>query len=150
MQLDERERTRCPDDRRRDGPALPRPQTGDRRIPHPPCRGGHAGRTGTTVIGGATVALSNNPSLGGASNVITALPPVVMFTTASHPALIAGKIPAQCAGSAEGRPVSGWRACRCRIVAPASAALEALAGLDPDELTPKQALEALYRLKRLR
>jgi DNA mismatch repair protein MutS len=30
-----------------------------------------------------------------------------------------------------------------------SAAVEALAGLDPDELTPKQALEALYRLKSL-
>ena len=31
-----------------------------------------------------------------------------------------------------------------------SAAMEALAALDPDELTPKQALEALYRLKALR
>ena len=30
-----------------------------------------------------------------------------------------------------------------------SAAMEALAALDPDELTPKQALEALYRLKHL-
>lgn len=30
-----------------------------------------------------------------------------------------------------------------------SAAMEALAALDPDELTPKQALEALYRLKAL-
>ena len=29
------------------------------------------------------------------------------------------------------------------------ATLEALAALDPDELTPKQALEALYRLKTL-
>ncbi|MFC3661173.1 DNA mismatch repair protein MutS [Luteimonas notoginsengisoli] len=35
------------------------------------------------------------------------------------------------------------------LFAPASAALDALAGLDPDELTPKQALEALYRLKSL-
>ncbi|NLA68744.1 MAG: DNA mismatch repair protein MutS [Gammaproteobacteria bacterium] len=35
------------------------------------------------------------------------------------------------------------------LFAPSSAALEALAGLDPDELTPKQALEALYRLKAL-
>lgn len=33
--------------------------------------------------------------------------------------------------------------------APPSAAVEALAALDPDELTPKQALEALYRLKAL-
>jgi DNA mismatch repair protein MutS len=30
-----------------------------------------------------------------------------------------------------------------------SAALEALAALEPDELTPRQALEALYRLKAL-
>jgi DNA mismatch repair protein MutS len=35
------------------------------------------------------------------------------------------------------------------LFAPASAAVEALAALDPDELTPKQALEALYRLKSL-
>jgi DNA mismatch repair protein MutS len=34
------------------------------------------------------------------------------------------------------------------LFAPASsAAQDALASLDPDELTPKQALEALYRLK---
>ncbi|HEY4583528.1 MAG TPA: DNA mismatch repair protein MutS [Lysobacter sp.] len=32
---------------------------------------------------------------------------------------------------------------------PSSAALDALAGLDPDDLTPKQALEALYRLRSL-
>ena len=35
------------------------------------------------------------------------------------------------------------------LFSPASAALEALASIDPDELTPKQALEALYRLKAL-
>ena len=35
------------------------------------------------------------------------------------------------------------------LFAPPSAAMEALAGIDPDELTPKQALEALYRLKAL-
>ncbi len=35
------------------------------------------------------------------------------------------------------------------LFAPSSAALDALAGIDPDELTPKQALEALYRLKSL-
>ncbi len=35
------------------------------------------------------------------------------------------------------------------LFAPASAALDALAALDPDDLTPKQALEALYRLKSL-
>ena len=32
---------------------------------------------------------------------------------------------------------------------PSSAALDALAGIDPDDLTPKQALEALYRLRSL-
>jgi DNA mismatch repair protein MutS len=35
------------------------------------------------------------------------------------------------------------------LFASSSAALDALAALDPDELTPKQALEALYRLKAL-
>jgi DNA mismatch repair protein MutS len=35
------------------------------------------------------------------------------------------------------------------LFTPASAALDALAAIDPDELTPKQALEALYRLKQL-
>ena len=35
------------------------------------------------------------------------------------------------------------------LFAPSAAALEALAALEPDELTPKQALEALYRLKAL-
>jgi DNA mismatch repair protein MutS len=36
------------------------------------------------------------------------------------------------------------------FAAPVSPALEALSAIDPDELTPKQALEALYRLKLLR
>jgi DNA mismatch repair protein MutS len=35
------------------------------------------------------------------------------------------------------------------LFAPNSAALDALAAIEPDELTPKQALEALYRLKSL-
>ncbi|QDQ74762.1 DNA mismatch repair protein MutS [Pseudoluteimonas lycopersici] len=35
------------------------------------------------------------------------------------------------------------------LFAPASAALDALAAIEPDELTPRQALEALYRLKAL-
>ena len=35
------------------------------------------------------------------------------------------------------------------LFAPQSAALDALAAIDPDDLTPKQALEALYRLKTL-
>ena len=35
------------------------------------------------------------------------------------------------------------------LFAPSSAAMEALAAIDPDELTPRQALEALYRVKAL-
>jgi len=35
------------------------------------------------------------------------------------------------------------------LFAPASAALDALATIEPDDLSPKQALEALYRLKAL-
>jgi DNA mismatch repair protein MutS len=35
------------------------------------------------------------------------------------------------------------------LFAPNSAATDALTAIDPDELTPKQALEALYRLKSL-
>jgi len=35
------------------------------------------------------------------------------------------------------------------LFAPSSAAMEALAAIDPDELTPRQALEALYRVKGL-
>ena len=35
------------------------------------------------------------------------------------------------------------------LFAPSSAALDALATIDPDDLTPKQALEAMYRLKAL-
>ncbi|MGB3871461.1 MAG: DNA mismatch repair protein MutS [Stenotrophomonas sp.] len=35
------------------------------------------------------------------------------------------------------------------FAAPSSAALDALQAIDPDELTPKQALEALYRMKSL-
>jgi DNA mismatch repair protein MutS len=35
------------------------------------------------------------------------------------------------------------------LFSPSSAAVDALAGIDPDELSPKEALEALYRLKQL-
>ena len=35
------------------------------------------------------------------------------------------------------------------LFAPSSAALDALAAIEPDALTPRQALEALYRLKGL-
>jgi len=47
---------------------------------------------------------------------------VVMLTTASQPALIAGRKLAQWAGSAEGRPLAGSRACKCKMAAPACAA----------------------------
>jgi DNA mismatch repair protein MutS len=36
------------------------------------------------------------------------------------------------------------------FAAPRSALAEAIEAIDPDELTPKQALEALYRLRQLR
>ena len=36
-----------------------------------------------------------------------------------------------------------------QLFEPANALEQAMASLDPDELTPKQALEALYRLKKL-
>src|SRR3954447_14744585 len=49
-------------------------------------------------------------------------PPVVMLMTASVPSSILGTKRAKTSGSGVGRPVSGWRAWRCRIAAPASAA----------------------------
>src|SRR4051812_34220253 len=49
-------------------------------------------------------------------------PPVVMLITASVPSWIVGRKRPKTSGSGVGRPVSGWRACRCRIAAPASAA----------------------------
>ena len=63
------------------------------------------------------------------SSVITADPPVVMFTMPPQPALITGKNRAQSAGSAEGCPVKGLRACRCKIAAPACAASIACAAI---------------------
>ena len=56
------------------------------------------------------------------SSVIFMPPPVVMFTTASVACLMRGRKRMNTAGSGVGRPVSGSRACRCRIEAPASAA----------------------------
>ncbi len=49
-------------------------------------------------------------------------PPVVMLMTASQRERISGRNCANTSGSGDGRPVSGSRAWRCRIVAPASAA----------------------------
>ena len=54
-----------------------------------------------------------------AASVITADPPVVMFTTASHPSAMVGRKAPQSATLADGRPSMGSRACRCRIAAPA-------------------------------
>jgi DNA mismatch repair protein MutS len=39
---------------------------------------------------------------------------------------------------------------QANLFAPPSAIEEAIAAIDPDELTPKQALEALYRLKNIK
>ena len=49
-------------------------------------------------------------------------PPVVMFSTASVDCLIVGRKRMNTAGSGVGSPVSGLRACRWMIAAPASAA----------------------------
>src|SRR5215468_1648323 len=50
------------------------------------------------------------------------LPPVVMLMMASQLCLIRGRNCMNTAGSGDGRPSLGSRACRCRIAAPASAA----------------------------
>ena len=70
-------------------------------------------------------AISGCASFGAArrsSIVMSELPPVVMFTTASQPARMRGRNCMNTSGSAVGRPLSGSRACRCRIAAPAAAA----------------------------
>src|SRR5215203_7314817 len=56
------------------------------------------------------------------STLIVTLPPVVMLMIASQPALMRGRNCMNTAGSGEGRPSFGSRACRCRIAAPALAA----------------------------
>ena len=56
------------------------------------------------------------------SRVMFRPPPVVMFTTASTFCLITGRKRMNTAGSGVGSPVSGSRACRWMIAAPASAA----------------------------
>src|SRR3982751_3851722 len=56
------------------------------------------------------------------SSVISTLPPVVILMTASQACLMRGANIRKSAGSGEGRPSFGSRACRCRIAAPASAA----------------------------
>ena len=63
------------------------------------------------------------------SIVIMKLPPVVMLTTASVDCLMVGRKRLNSAGSPEGRPLAGSRACRCRIAAPASAAPIACAAM---------------------
>ena len=56
------------------------------------------------------------------SSVIFSPPPVVMFTTASVLCLMIGRKRMNTDGSGVGSPVSGSRACRWMIAAPASAA----------------------------
>src|SRR6202000_2844286 len=58
-------------------------------------------------------------------------PPVVMLTTASQREWISGRNWANTSGSGVGRPVSGSRACRCRIAAPACAAATAWSAISP-------------------
>ena len=56
------------------------------------------------------------------STVMPRPPPVVMFTTASVLCLMIGRKRMNTAGSGVGSPVSGLRACRWMMAAPASAA----------------------------
>ena len=56
------------------------------------------------------------------SMVIVCAPPVVMLMTASVLSLMRGRNCRKTSGSGVGCPVSGLRACRCRIAAPARAA----------------------------
>ena len=56
------------------------------------------------------------------STVMFMPPPVVMFSTASVLCLMTGRNCPNSAGSGEGSPVSGSRACRWMMAAPASAA----------------------------
>ena len=56
------------------------------------------------------------------STVIHGAPPVVRFTTQSVRCLITGRKRPKASGVWSGLPVSGLRACRCTIAAPASAA----------------------------
>ena len=62
------------------------------------------------------------------SSVIFSPPPVVMLITASQDCLITGRKRMNTAGSGVGSPVSGSRACRWMMAAPAAAAsMEAVA-----------------------
>src|SRR5215469_6404918 len=56
------------------------------------------------------------------STVMVTAPPVVIFTTASVACLMRGRNCMNTAGSGDGRPSLGSRACRCRMAAPALAA----------------------------
>src|SRR6202011_5864565 len=56
------------------------------------------------------------------STVMVTLPPVVMLITPSQACLMRGRNCRNTAGSGEGRPSLGSRACKCRIAAPALAA----------------------------
>ena len=56
------------------------------------------------------------------STVMPGAPPVVRFTTQSERCLMTGRKRPKASGVWSGRPVSGLRACRWTIAAPASAA----------------------------
>src|SRR5712671_1184656 len=56
------------------------------------------------------------------STVMVTLPPVVMLMMASQLCLMRGRNCMNTAGSGDGRPSFGSRACRCKMAAPALAA----------------------------
>src|ERR1700730_9596657 len=56
------------------------------------------------------------------SSVMVTLPPVVMWITLSQLCLMRGRNCRNTAGSGDGRPSFGSRACKCRMAAPALAA----------------------------
>jgi len=63
------------------------------------------------------------------SSVIPSDPPVVMLITASVAAWMAGRNCMKTSGSGVGRPSRGFRACKCRIAAPARAAAIAFSAI---------------------
>ena len=74
------------------------------------------------MLSEATSGLSCSAGCSRSSIVMVAAPPVVRLITASHATAICGRNSWNSAGSCEGLPSLGLRACRCTIAAPACAA----------------------------
>ena len=74
------------------------------------------------MLSEATSGLNRWAGFTRSSTFMKGLPPVVRFSAASVDCLIRGRKWANPSGVWSGLPVSGSRACRCRIAAPASAA----------------------------